>query len=103
MIEGNPDIRLPTRRTLLQRDVSALPSPSAPPFGLLVWFLICQTILPALFFLPGTQSLRAPIRMLPYALGLMGLLFIRSRGKLRHRAEPWLIGCILYLSLMILH
>ncbi len=54
-------------------------------------------------FFSGAQALRVPLRMLPYAVSLAGLLLGRARWTPRHRAEPWLIACIVYLGLMIVH
>src|SRR6516165_6859649 len=39
------------------------------------WFIIAQTLLPALSLIPGSQVVRTPIRAAPYAISLLGLLW----------------------------
>ena len=71
-------------------------------WGFAEWFVVGQTVLPAILFLPGTQSLRVPIRILPFAISLLALVVVRRR-KPGHPAEPWLLGCVLWLLLMVFH
>lgn len=74
------------------------------------WFILSQTVLPALLYIPGTQFLRIPIRMAVYGISLAVLAYfwIVMRARLRrstsaHPAVPWLIACLVYLGLMLMH
>jgi hypothetical protein len=94
----------------LQRSVlefPAAPAVAAPGdsrrWGFLEWFILAQLMLPALLFLPGTQPLRVPIRMAPFALGLGGfamMLGVRRR-VIRHPATTTLTLIVVYLLAMI--
>ncbi|HEY7328480.1 MAG TPA: hypothetical protein VH592_12605 [Gemmataceae bacterium] len=75
-------------------------------WGFLEWFLISQVVLPMLLYLPGTQSVRVPIRVSAYAGSLAALAwwFVRdSRSISAHPACRWLALVVAYLTLMILH
>ena len=83
----------------------------APPWrvsewGLVEWFVVSQTLLPALLILPGTQAFRLPVRLaaflMPLAI-LAYLVLVRHMRLPRHPAVPWLIATIAYLCLMIAH
>jgi hypothetical protein len=76
------------------------------PSGFVEWFVVAQTVIPALLFLPGSQSLRLPIRIGAYGAALAGLTLWWLRGKprlLRHPAERWLWIAGLWLAIMIAH
>lgn len=77
--------------------------PTTPSWGFPEWFLLAQLILPALLFLPGTQSVRVPIRIAPFALCLLPLCFAKPRRLPKHPAAASLVVAVAYLSLMILH
>ena len=51
------------------------------PWGFLEWFIISQVALPALLYLPGTQGLRVPIRIAPFAISLAALVWWFSRQQ----------------------
>jgi hypothetical protein len=75
-------------------------------WGFAEWFVIAQTVLPALLYLPGTQPLRVPIRVGFYGLSLVALLWclLLPRASVRpHPARPWLVVVIVWLSVMIFH
>jgi hypothetical protein len=74
----------------------------AEPWGFPEWFLIAQTVLPAVLYLPGTQSFRTLLRILPFAISLAALAMHR-RQSIRHPAEQLLLGAVLYLVIMIFH
>ncbi len=82
-------------------------SERAARWGALEWFIIAQTVMPALLYLPGTQALRVLIRVVPFALSLVGLalwlLSERSPDEPRHPARPWLASGAVVLGVMILH
>lgn len=74
-------------------------------WGFLEFFVIFQVIAPALLFLPGTQMFRVPLRTLPFALSLFGLIFI-LREKENPRVHPVSVVLFLilaYVSVMVLH
>jgi len=79
------------------------------PWGFVEWFVVAQTAIPALLYLPGFQALRVPIRVGAYATALIGFAVwwmtgSRSRRPAgRHPAEPWLVLVALCLFLMIFH
>src|SRR5947207_12575743 len=73
-------------------------------WGFLELFVFAQIALPALLYLPGSQALRVPIRIAPFALSLAGLMFLLSRHRRHLRPHPTtalLIMILAYLTLMI--
>ena len=69
-------------------------------------FMISQTALPAILFLPGTQPLRLPIRVASYGISLEALAwwyFQKQAKPENHPAFPWLKAALGYTALMILH
>ncbi|HEX4948627.1 MAG TPA: hypothetical protein VFZ34_18270 [Blastocatellia bacterium] len=75
-------------------------------WGFAEFFVISQTAFPAILYFPGTQFLRVPIRVAPYGIGLIALvwwLFKQRRSLPRHPAGPWLWLAIAWTALMILH
>jgi hypothetical protein len=77
------------------------------PSGLLEWFAIGQTALPALLFLPGSQPLRFAIRAGAFIVSLAALCYWWTKGRrrvpVRHPASPWLMLVLAVLVLMIAH
>lgn len=76
------------------------------PTGFAEWFVVAQTAIPALLFVPGSQALRLPIRIGAYATALLGLALWWLRGQPRIAAHPshgWLRVCLLWLALMLTH
>src|SRR5262249_7641530 len=91
-----------------RRIAASLPSPEVGvPWGCPEWFIIAQTLLPALLLLPGTQLIRVWIRAASYAISFLGLVFWWHRKRApqvrEHPAEVWLVGALAFLSLMIFH
>ncbi|HEV3257733.1 MAG TPA: hypothetical protein VG013_12685 [Gemmataceae bacterium] len=78
-----------------------------PHWGLPEWFIIGQTAIPALLYLPGSQPSRLPIRVASFAISLLGLLVWlhskRRRGIHFRPAHLWLAAAVVYLGLMLLH
>lgn len=72
-------------------------------WGFLELFVIAQVVLPALLFFPGTQALRIPIRIAPFALSVCGFWFLISarRRPPIHPACIALILVVVYLATMI--
>lgn len=75
------------------------------PWNFAEWFVVSQTFLPAILFLPGTQPFRVPIRMACYGITLVALVYFwRNKTNLGpHPAVKWLTLSIAYLGLMMLH
>src|SRR6266852_4125687 len=80
---------------------------AASPWGFPELFVISQTAIPALMFLPGSQALRVPIRVGAFAISLFGLVLWWHAKRGQHRrsqsAQFWLFGALAYLGLMLLH
>jgi hypothetical protein len=85
----------------------SLEKESLRPRGLAEWFVISQTALPALLYLPGSQAYRLPVRVGAYAISLYAFVvwwFDRGgRHPGRHPAERWLSFVFLCLVLMMAH
>ena len=96
----------------------AMPRPIATPrraatpqrvkWGWLEWFLIAQTFIPAMLFLPGISSIRFVIRVASFALALVAWCMIFQSGKVRSgsRSFPatnWLKLTIGLLLLLVFH
>jgi hypothetical protein len=75
------------------------------PWNFTELFVLSQTFLPALLYLPGSQSFRTPIRMACYGITLAALFYFWSnRQRLQpHPAVPWLIASMVYMALLLAH
>lgn len=76
------------------------------PWGFPELFIISQTALPALLYLPGTQGMRLALRVSAFAISLAAFawwqLHQEERG-LRHPASGWVSGVVLLLAVMLAH
>lgn len=75
-------------------------------WGFPEFFVVCQTLFPAILFLPGTQSFRLPLRVAPFGISLVALAwwFSRKHPEVRqHPAMRWLLLAISLLFLMVFH
>lgn len=93
--------------------VRAMPAFAAPtavtsgagPWGFAEFFIISQTALPALLYLPGTQSFRLGLRFSAFAISLLALawyLVQPMRPKL-HPASKGVVAIIVLLGVMLGH
>jgi len=77
------------------------------PRGFLEWFVISQTAIPGMLYLPGSQAYRLPLRIGAYAIALLGFLIWwldrYHAERENHPSHRWLILALLYLCLMIFH
>jgi hypothetical protein len=80
------------------------------PWGWLEWFVISQTVLPALLFVPGVSDARTPVRIAAYLVAPLAWFMIAWRGGPNGAltgnsfpARPWLLACIAWLLLSIFH
>lgn len=75
-------------------------------WGFAEFFVISQTALPALLYLPGSQILRVPIRISAFAISLLALgwwLINRRRTPQPYPARLLLSLAMIWTALMILH
>ena len=72
-------------------------------FGWLEIFVIAQVVLPAVLYLPGTQSVRVLIRVAPFALSLIALAWdmLNRRSSRFHPAVFILVLAMLYIAAMM--
>jgi hypothetical protein len=79
---------------------------SVSEWGLAEYFIVSQTAIPALLFLPGTQGIRLYVRVASFAISIalvMWWAFGDAKTSRRHPAQPWLVAFLIYTALMILH
>jgi hypothetical protein len=81
-------------------------SNAAIPWGFAEFFIISQTALPALLFLPGTQAFRLPIRTAAFAISLAAFVWwlIESTVQVRtSKAQSWVAAVMALLAIMLFH
>jgi hypothetical protein len=94
---------------LIKRDAVSLPAiqtQAVPRWGFPEWFVISQTALPAILYLPNTQALRLPIRVSSFGISLAALIWWlgkRTKNTKPHPAAHWLLLAVICLALMIFH
>ena len=102
---------MPTRKpTVPLRQLRPAAPRSRLRWNFAEWFILSQTFLPALLYLPGAQPIRVIIRVASYGISLLALLYYWSSAKDRpqlyswlHPSAPWLLAALAYLGLMMLH
>jgi hypothetical protein len=75
-------------------------------WGFPEFFIISQTALPALLFLPGTQAFRLPIRTAAFAISLAAFAWwlAESAGQVRSsKAQSWVAAVMALLAIMLFH
>ena len=81
--------------------------PGLLPSGFIEWFVVAQTAIPAMLYIPGSQAFRLPIRVGAYGITLLAfVIWWFGRGgkhNVRHPAERWLLFVLLDLVVMIFH
>ena len=80
----------------------------APPsqWGIAELFIVSQTAIPALLFLPGTQGIRFYVRVASFAISMALLAwwgFGNAKHSKVHPAQTWLLVTIIYIAAMVLH
>ena len=76
------------------------------PWGFPEFFIISQTALPALLFLPGTQVFRLPIRTAAFAISLAAFAWwlLESSVQVRQsKAQSWVAAVMVLLTVMLFH
>ncbi len=85
---------------------SGVTAPAAVPWGFAEVFIISQTALPALLYLPGSQSFRLAIRFSAFAISLAAFAWyaIESTTQTpRSQMQPWVAAIMSLLALMLFH
>ena len=80
--------------------------PAQVKFGFAEVFIISQTALPALLYLPGTQAIRLPIRFSAFAISLAAFAWYQVESVSqapRSKAQPWVVAIMSLLGLMLFH
>jgi hypothetical protein len=75
------------------------------PWGFAEVFVISQTALPALLYLPGSQAFRLPIRFSAFGISLLAFAWylLAAPPMPRSRMQPWLVAVLSLLGLMVFH
>jgi hypothetical protein len=86
--------------------VYAAPAVTRVPFGFAELFIISQTALPAILYLPGTQAFRLPIRISAFTISLAAFAWYQLESTARTpraKAQPWVVAIMVLLAVMLLH
>ena len=67
----------PRPRMAAARKVAA----KLPPWGWLEWFVVLQTFIPAILFVPGMSRLRVFTRVAAYAIALVAWVLARASSQ----------------------
>lgn len=73
-------------------------------WGFPEWFVISQTALPALLYLPGTQGIRLPLRFSAFGISLAAFAWWQVNSQQTppaHRAYPWVAAVMGLLAIML--
>lgn len=92
--------------TDVRASAAAAPATASAPWGFAEIFVISQTALPALLYLPGTQAIRFPIRVSAFAISLLAFGWWLLQPRVRTapaRAQAWLTAVLALVGLMIFH
>lgn len=89
---------------------AALPGETAArasaPWGFAEVFIISQTALPALLYLPGSQAFRLPIRFSAFAISLGAFAWYQIESTTqapRSKMQGWVAGVMALLAVMLFH
>ena len=80
--------------------------PARVPWGFAEIFIISQTALPALLYLPGSQAFRLPIRFSAFAISLAAFAWYQVESTTqapRSQMQPWVAAIMSLLGLMLFH
>jgi hypothetical protein len=84
-------------------------SPTRPPssWGLAEFFIISQTAIPALLFLPGTQPVRLYVRVASFGISIALLIWWAlghvENNRRSHPSQTWLLASMVYTTAMVFH
>jgi hypothetical protein len=85
---------------------AAAPAVKVAPWGFPEFFVISQTAVPALLYLPGSQQFRLYIRVASFAISFAALLWwaaMATRKPSPHSAQPWILASMAYVVAMFIH
>jgi hypothetical protein len=85
---------------------NATVAPGYVPWGFAEVFIISQTALPALLYLPGSQAFRLPIRFSAFAISLAAFAWYQVESTTqapRSQMQPWVAGVMSLLAVMLFH
>ena len=80
--------------------------PAGIPWGFAEVFIISQTALPALLYLPGSQAFRLPIRFSAFAISLAAFAWYQVESTTqapRSKMQPWVAAIMALLAVMLFH
>jgi hypothetical protein len=93
--------------TEVRATVRAVAVPAAPAkWGFAEVFIISQTALPALLYLPGSQAFRLPIRFSAFAISLAAFAWYQVESTTqttRSKMQPWVAAIMSLLAVMLFH
>ena len=75
-------------------------------WGFPEFFVISQTVIPALLYFPGTQPFRLYIRIASFVISFATLLWWAvavAKTSRSHPAQPWIFAAMAYVVVMFLH
>jgi hypothetical protein len=82
------------------------PAAVSSRWGFPEFFIISQTALPALLFLPGSQAFRLPLRTAAFAISLAAFAWWLADTSVRVRssnAQSWIAAVVALLAVMLFH
>ncbi len=88
------------------RTFARVAAPAKVPWGFAEVFIISQTALPALLYLPGSQAFRLPIRFSAFGISLAAFAWYQvqeSTKAPRSPMQPWVAAIMSLLALMLFH
>ena len=92
---------------VLSNGAATMPAAGArEKWGFPEFFVISQTAIPALLYLPGSQQFRLYIRIASFAISFATLLWWAiavAKTSRPHRAQPWIFGSMAYVVVMFFH
>jgi hypothetical protein len=95
------------RAVTVSNGAATMPAAGArEKWGFPEFFVISQTAIPALLYLPGSQQFRLYIRIASFAISFATLLWWAiavAKTSRPHRAQPWIFGSMAYVVVMFFH
>ena len=88
----------------------APPATTSTSWGLAEYFIVSQTAIPALLFLPGMQGVRMYVRVASFGISIALLAWWAfgsgagtRKSQTAHAAQPWLLAFLVYTAVMVMH
>lgn len=96
-------VALAAGATIQSRTMSTL---QKERWGFPEFFVISQTVIPALLYFPGTQPFRLYIRVASFVISFATLLWWAvavAKTSRSHPAQPWIFAAMAYVAVMFFH